>query len=447
MYNMFTIWDKALILIKEEIAEAAYNSFIVSLKPVSLDSESGRFILQTESEYNKERLGRYRSIIELCIVDVINRENLSGKFSSSINVEFVIDDNNDPKDVKKGISLGDNINPYYTFDTFVIGDDNKFAHACATVVAKNPGNDYNPLFIYGNSGLGKTHIVNAIANHILVNMPELDVLYVSSETFTNEMIESIKNKTNEEFRAKYRNIDVLIIDDIQFMANKTATQVEFFHTFETLYNNGNQIVITSDKPPKELMDFEERLKSRFGWSMVVDISPPDLETRNAILRKKVERENISPSQGLTEAIGYISEKIQYNVRDLEGALTKVIAYSKIEDTPITKELAKRVLKNVYVEKDNNITPDLIKAAVAKHFGIKVEDLESASRSRNFVYPRQIAIYLCRELTNLSLPKIGEYFGNRDHSTILHACGKIRTENKINVSLSEIIKDITEELKG
>lgn len=438
MNNLNELWEQTLEMIQNEVAEAPYNSFIKPIKPVSIDYTNEIIILQAENEYSKERLTeRYKNPIEMSLKDVCGIE---------LKADFILEEKTAAKETNS-VKQNEFINPKYTFENFVIGKANNFAHAAANAVAKAPAEIYNPLFIYGGAGLGKTHLINAIANDLAKNRPDLDVLYVSSETFVNEMVESIKNKTNNEFRNKYRNVDVLIIDDIQFLEKKEGTQEEFFHTFNTLYNNHKQIIITSDKPPKEMQNLEERLKSRFGWSLIADINPPDIETRNAILRKKAEQENMEITPGLLEAIDYIAEKIQYNVRELEGALIRVSARSKLENTPISREFAKNILKDVYVDKDKALTPSAIKEAVSKYFNIKVSEIESSKRSRNLAYPRQIAMYLCRELTKLSLPKIGEEFGNRDHTTVIHAHSKIEAEIKVNSNLNEIVQTLISELKS
>lgn len=444
MNNVTEIWTQTLEMIRNEIAEAPYNSFVKPIIPVSVDYDKNIIVLQAENIYSKERLEeRYQKTIEMSIKDACNL-NLTAKFVLAEKAAATAAAQNN---INSNQEYTFEIRPEYTFDNFVIGKSNNFAHASAIAVARAPGEVYNPLFIYGGAGLGKTHLINAIGNYLFQNRPDLIVLYVSSETFMIELVESIKNKTNEEFRNKYRKVDVLIIDDIQFLEKKEGTQEEFFHTFNALYNNHKQIIITSDKPPKELQNMEERLKSRFGWSLIADINPPDTETRNAILRKKAELENMELTDGLLEAIDYIAEKIQYNVRELEGALIRVYARSKLENIPMSREFAKNILKDVYVDKDKSITPSAIKTAVSDYFEIKVSDIESSKRSRNLAYPRQIAMYLCRELTKLSLPKIGEEFGNRDHTTVMHAYSKIEADIKVNSNLNEIVQKIISELKS
>ena len=343
----------------------------------------------------------------------------------------------------------------YTFENFVQGKSNQYAHAIASAVTQdiindNPSKNYNPLFIYGESGLGKTHLMQAIAHKILEERDDLYVMYISSERFTNELIASIqptsKNKNqnlNQEFRNKYRKVDLLLIDDIQFIADKDRTQEEFFHTFNELHEQNKQIVLTSDKPPKEIKSLEERLISRFAWGLVVDIGPPDLETRIAILRKKADSEGFEVS---VEVMNFIAENVRSNIRELEGALSRVMAYSKLTDSEITVDSAAIVLRDIYETKaKKQITAEYIKSEVAKKYGLNVEDLNSRKRTKAIAYPRQIAMYITRELTDLSLPKIGEVFGGRDHSTVIHAYDKITKDLEddpiFKIEVTNLIKEI------
>src|SRR5699024_8141486 len=312
----------------------------------------------------------------------------------------------------------DQLNPKYSFDTFVIGNSNRFAHAASLAVAEAPAQSYNPLFIYGGVGLGKTHLMHAIAHYILSQSPDTKVVYVSSEKFTNELINSIREYRNEEFRNKYRNVDVLLVDDIQFIAGKEGTQEEFFHTFNALHEANKQIIISSDRPPKEIPTLEDRLRSRFEWGLIADIQAPDLETRIAILKKKAKVENINVPD---DVMLYIATKIKSNIRELEGALIRMVAYSSLTNEDITVELAEEALKDIISnDKPKEITVNSIKDVVSKDFSIKIEDFNSKKRTRAIAYPRQIAMYLTRELTDLSLPKIGDEFGGRDHTTVIHA---------------------------
>ena len=435
MNNINEIWKETLAVLKEEVAEAPFSSFIEPLEPVSLNMKEKTLTLKAQNDYHIERLNaRHKSVIE----DILRE--ISGQ---DITCKFIISTQETDTASKDKISK---LIPKYTFDNFVIGKSNYYAHAASNVVAKSPGKVYNPLVIYGGAGLGKTHLVVAIGNQIISDDPTMDVVYVSSETFTNEMINSIKNGKMESFRDKYRKIDTLIIDDIQFFSNKEAVQEEFFHTFEELYRQNKQIVITSDTKPDELQNFDERLKSRFVWSLIADITSPDVETRNAILLKKAEEMGLEINDDLKEAINYIAEKVQFNVRELEGALTRVLALSKVDNQPITLSYAKRCLKNIYVSKENDVTIDYIKNVVCEHFGISENELTSSSRTRNLAYPRQIAMYLSRQFTKNSLPKIGEEF-NRDHTTVMHAYSKIEADMKVNESLKSIVVEIIEKIKN
>ena len=338
-----------------------------------------------------------------------------------------------------------NLNPKYTFDTFVIGNSNRFAHAACVAVAESPARAYNPLFLYGGVGLGKTHLMHAIGHHIITQKKDAKVVYVSSEKFTNELINSIKDDRNEEFRNKYRNVDILLIDDIQFIAGKERTQEEFFHTFNSLHEANKQIIISSDRPPKEIPTLEDRLRSRFEMGLITDIQAPDFETRIAILRKKAQMENIEVSNEVTT---YIAKNIKSNIRELEGALTRVIAYSSLTNRTISFDLAVEALKDIITTtKNEEITVNRIKEKVASVFNIKMEDFNSKKRTRSIAYPRQIAMYLSRELTDLSLPKIGEEFGGRDHTTVIHAHDKIVKDIQVNEEIKSKINKIILDLKG
>jgi chromosomal replication initiator protein len=315
------------------------------------------------------------------------------------------------------------LNPKYTFDTFVAGSSNRFAHAAALAVAEGPAKSYNPLFIYGDSGLGKTHLLHAIGDYSRQLLAHLRVRYVNSEEFTNDFINSIRDDRTARFQTVYRDVDVLLIDDIQFLAGKVQTQEEFFHTFNALHNAQKQVVITSDLPPKQLTGFEERLRSRFEWGLICDVQPPDLETRIAILRKKATLERMSAPD---EVLEYIASKISSNIRELEGALIRVTAFANLNRQPVTLDLAEVVLRDLIPsEQPAQITVSTIMGETARYYGLTIDDLCSSSRSRQLVQARQIAMYLCRELTELSLPKIGQHFGGRDHTTVMHADRKIR----------------------
>ena len=360
------------------------------------------------------------------------KEDLKETSSNSASKSIVVND-----------EMSSTLNPKYTFNSFVIGNSNRFAHAASLAVAESPAKAYNPLFIYGGVGLGKTHLMHAIGHYILDNNPSAKVVYVSSEKFTNELINAIKDDKNEDFRNKYRNVDVLLIDDIQFIAGKERTQEEFFHTFNALHDANKQIILSSDRPPKEIPTLEDRLRSRFEWGLIADIQVPDFETRMAILKKKADVENLNVAN---EVMGYIATKIKSNIRELEGALIRIIAYSSLTNRDVTVDLATEALKDIISKKQGkHITIDLIQDVVSSYFNLRVEDLKSQRRTRNVAHPRQIAMYLSRKLTDMSLPKIGEEFGGRDHTTVIHAYEKISENLKTDDSLQHTVNDITKKL--
>lgn len=439
--NLNNIWNKVLDIIKVELTEVSYNTWLKTITPISISNKN--IVLAAPNKFTKDILqNRYLNLIENAIKEVTQEQ---------YTIQFIIPGDQEYSKVEDPLpkeSSEDNqraqLNPKYSFDTFVIGNSNRFAHAASLAVAEAPAQSYNPLFIYGGVGLGKTHLMHAIGHYILSQSPDTRVVYVSSEKFTNELINSIREYKNEEFRNKYRNVDVLLIDDIQFIAGKEGTQEEFFHTFNALHEANKQIIISSDRPPKEIPTLEDRLRSRFEWGLIADIQAPDLETRIAILRKKAKIENIQVSDGVMQ---YIATMVQSNIRELEGALTRVDAYSSLTNQDITVDLAKEALKNILSsDKPREITVDLIKQEVSNTYNIKLEDFDSKKRTRAIAYPRQIAMYLSRELTDLSLPKIGDEFGGRDHTTVIHACDKIRDEISEDKETEEKIKDIINRLK-
>ncbi len=337
------------------------------------------------------------------------------------------------------------LNTRYTFDTFVTGASNRFAHAAAFAVAEGPAKAYNPLFIHGDSGLGKTHLLHAVGEYAARLFPGIRVRYVSTEEFTNDFINSVRDGTADGFRRRYRDVDVLLIDDIQFIENKEGTQEEFFHTFNTLHTNGKQLVITSDRPPKQLSTLEDRLRTRFEWGLITDITPPDLETRIAILRKKAEQERIDASDDVLEVI---ASRVQSNIRELEGALIRVAAFANLDRRPIDLEVAEAVLGDIVPgEESPQITVERIIAMTSEQFGVTVEDLCGSSRNRNLTQARQIAMYLCREMTDLSLPRIGQAFGNRDHTTVMHADRKIREQIQQKRPIYDQVTRLTKKIQG
>ncbi|WP_432406076.1 chromosomal replication initiator protein DnaA [Wukongibacter sp. M2B1] len=441
-FNLHEIWDQTLKLIKTELTEVSYNTWLKSLEPISINGK--RIILGVPNDFNKGILEtRYMTLITNAIKQITSQD---------FRIEFIIpgsDDfnnltkNNDNKDIN--FFESPNLNPKYVFDTFVIGNSNRFAHAASLAVAETPAKAYNPLFIYGGVGLGKTHLMHAIGHYTLSQNPNTKVVYVSSEKFTNELINSIKDDKNVEFRNKYRTVDVLLIDDIQFIAGKERTQEEFFHTFNALYEANKQLIISSDRPPKEIPTLEDRLRSRFEWGLITDIQPPDFETRIAILRKKAELENIDIEN---EVLHFIAKKIKSNIRELEGALIRISAYSSLTNKDVSIDLANEALKDIISSsKPKQITISYIKDVIAQHHNVKVEDLNSKRRTRSITYPRQIAMYICRELTDFSLPKIGEEFGGRDHTTVIHAYDKISKDIKSDSDLKNRIEKIIKEIQG
>ena len=440
-------WDEILLYLKEEhdIMDVSYRTWLLPLQLHGMDGDKVVVIVPDSAmiSYIKKKYGFFLKIaieektgIE-CEVDFISKEEAQKSETSAKKAQPA----EPPQDVSPEALQNANLNPKYTFDTFVVGANNNLAHAASLAVAESPGEVYNPLFIYGGVGLGKTHLMHSIAHFILKNNPKAKILYVTSEKFTNELIDAIRNKNNTtttEFREKYRNNDVLLIDDIQFIIGKESTQEEFFHTFNTLYEAKKQIIISSDKPPKEIETLEERLRSRFEWGLTVDIQSPDYETRMAILRKKEEMEGYNIDN---EVIKYIATNIKSNIRELEGALIKIVALSKLgTNREITIELAEEALKDlISPNAAKEVTPESIIQVVCDHFGITPLDIASQKRSRDIVIPRQIVMYLCRDMTDTPLQTIGKYMGGRDHTTIIHGSEKIAHDIDKNDSLRSTVE--------
>ncbi|NLZ47660.1 MAG: chromosomal replication initiator protein DnaA [Clostridiales bacterium] len=441
------LWEKTLNIIKGELTEVSFNTWIKSAIPISMTEDTIK--LGVPNDFTKEILDtRYKELL-------INAIKLIS--TKRYNVEFIIAseeavttekaENSSESETKKNVQATDEmistLNPKYTFDSFVIGNSNRFAHAASLAVAESPAKAYNPLFIYGGVGLGKTHLMHAIGHFILQSNPKAKVVYVSSEKFTNELINSIKDDSNIEFRNKYRNVDVLLIDDIQFIAGKERTQEEFFHTFNALHEANKQIILSSDRPPKEIPTLEDRLRSRFEWGLIADIQPPDFETRIAILKKKADVEKLDIPN---EVMVYIASQIKSNIRELEGALIRIVAYSSLTNREISVDLASEALKDIISnKKSKQITVEYIQETVAAYYNLRVEDLKSQRRTRNVAFPRQIAMYLSRKLTDMSLPKIGEEFGGRDHTTVIHAYEKISESLQKDESLQNAINDLTKKI--
>jgi len=427
---MKKIWEDALTKIEGVLSPQTFKSWI---KPIKfIDSSGSSFILEVPNEFHKNEVKtRYISLIREVVAGLTN-DNLDVELNVTDSPDEAIKDPfpEDPpqsvanhKEKPKASGFSTSLNARYTFNTFVCGTSNEFAYAASQAVAETPASRYNPLFIYGGTGLGKTHLMVAIGNQILSENPDANICYYTSETFMNEMINCIRHKKMEEFRAKFRKTDLLLIDDIQFMAGREATEVEFFHTFNALYESHKQIVITSDKFPKDIPGLEERLRSRFEWGLIADIQPPDVETKVAILKKKAELNKIDLPDDVALLIGSSNAS---NIREIEGMLIRIGAYASLTKNKINLAMAKDILKDIIVDKNREISIESIQKLVADHFKLKVADLKSEKRYKNFVIPRQIAIYLSRELTKASFPEIGEKFGGKDHSTVIYAVKKIRT---------------------
>jgi len=443
------LWQNVLQLLQSRVSRPSFDTWLKSTKAAQLTESS--LTICAPNNFAREWLeNRYTRLIEAAVLECTGRE---------IEIRIVTEEEREsagaappPQPPKRPVvpaepvSVGGSmLNAKYTFETFVIGANNRFAHAASLAVAEAPAKAYNPLFLYGGVGLGKTHLMHAIGHYIAEHNPSARVLYISSEKFTNEFINAIRDNRGESFRNKYRNIDILLIDDIQFLAGKEQTQEEFFHTFNALHEERKQIVISSDRPPKEIPTLEERLRSRFEWGLITDIQPPDLETRIAILRKKAKAENLEIPN---EAMMYIANQIDTNIRELEGALIRVVAYSSLINQDITVHLAAEALKDIIPSSRNRvITIQDIQQRVGEYYGMKTEDFKARKRTKNVAFPRQIAMYLSRELTDHSLPKIGEAFGGRDHTTVIHAHEKISSMLQTDQELYKILQAIREKIKN
>lgn len=434
-------------LLEKSLNRPIFEALVSSTKPLSF--ADGVFEVAVPNQVVREWFSKYcvtlleqelRSFLPDChsVCFTVGAESL---FSTPL-VESVSSLN---QDVSAKKILNPCLNFRYTFDSFVVGHGNRFAHAAALAVAESPATAYNPFFLYGGVGLGKTHLMQSIGQHVLFANPKAKILYTTSEMFTNELINSIRDDKTVEFRNKYRNIDVLMVDDVQFIAGKERTQEEFFHTFNALYESHKQIILSSDRPPKEMLTLEERLRSRFEWGLTADIQAPDFETRVAILKKKAETSGISISD---EILSFIASRIASNIRQLEGALIRVVAFASLTSNEIALPLVEKVLKEIQSAPKNEkgIPIDVIKRLSAEYFNLRVEDLSAKIRTKEIAAARQVAMFLARELTGSSLPKIGEAFGGRDHTTVMHACDKIRGEMKLNPAIAEAVKVLSANLK-
>lgn len=442
-------WDEILNTVKQEyeISDVSFDTWIRPLEIFAIEGNTLYILVPSEQMALSYISKKYLAPLRVAIVEITEIE---------YEIKFILPEeartlklNTKPAKATPAVTADEsNLNPNYTFDTFVVGNNNSLAHAASVAVAESPGEVYNPLFIYGGVGLGKTHLMQAIAHFIIENNPNKKVLYVTSETFTNELIDAIRNKENAEkgnaaFRNRYRNIDVLLIDDIQFIIGKESTQEEFFHTFNSLYQDRKQIVISSDKPPKEMETLSERLRTRFEMGLPVDIQIPTYETKMAIIKRKAELSELDIPY---EVQDYVATHIKSSIRELEGALTKLSAFSKLSHTDITVEFAEQTLKDlISPDAKKEITPELIIQTVADHFNVKYDDIISSKRNANIVHPRQIAMYLCRQMTTAPLQAVGKALGNRDHTTVIHGAEKIAKEVVQNESVRNTIDIIIKKI--
>jgi chromosomal replication initiator protein len=443
-------WQSVLGQLQTEMPKASFDTWVRDSKVLTY--EDGILVIGVDNAYARDWLeSRLASTVNRLLVGVMNR---------SVDVRFVVNSNDDIDGVNEGLPLdvldGETesainppvlierhpaLNPRYIFDNFVVGSNNRLAHAAALAVAENPAHSYNPLFLYGGVGLGKTHLLHAIGN--ACHERGLNVLYVSSEEFTNDMINSIRMHTTQAFREKYRSADVLLVDDIQFIAGKESTQEEFFHTFNTLHGQDKQIIVSSDRPPKAMVTLEERLRSRFEWGLAADIQPPDLETRLAILRSKAERAGRTVPDEILETI---ARRVQSNIRELEGALNRIVAFADLSGSALTPQLAEIALADLLPQR-RDLTPDQVVALVADKFKVTVDQLIGRDRSREIALPRQVAMYLLRRESNVSLPQIGEALGGRDHTTVMYAIQQIANKIETDSGLRRDVIDIKQQMYG
>jgi len=438
--NISETWSDCLDVFKNEVTPIAFSTWFSPIVP--LEAQKDKVILSVDNELSKDMLEkRFIEIVKSALYTVTK---------NIYEVEIVVGGQKNNIQKKENVQnprsaqlIPFAANPKYTFDNFVVGNSNKFAHAASLAVAESPATAYNPLFLYGGAGLGKTHLMHAIANYAKESNPDLNVVYVSSEKFTNDMINAIRDDQRNEFRDKYRSVDLLLVDDVQFIGGKESTQEEFFHTFNALHDANKQIVLTSDRSPKEISTLSERLRTRFYWGLISDIQPPDYETRIAILKKKAQDENIFiPS----EILSFIAERIKANIRELEGALTRIISFAKITDREISIDLANEALKQFIPDQNViKITAKRVMESAAKYYNLMVSDITGKVKTKNIATARQVAMYLCRELTDLSYPAIGQEFGGKDHTTVMYAADKISKDMEKDETLKKeivyLIKDI------
>jgi chromosomal replication initiator protein len=438
-----TLWNEVAGRLKGALNETTYRTWFAEAEGEDLSDDT--FVLGVPNDFTREWIeGHFLGLIGAAVRDVTGQERrVALTVSERVPPEAPLP-NEPPRRVSAAVADA-GMNPKYTFDLFVIGSSNRFAHAAALAVAEAPAQAYNPLFIYGGTGLGKTHLMQAIAQYVNEHSSDLSVRYVTSETFMNDFINSLRDKRIEGFKQRYRTYDLLLVDDVQFFEHKERIQEEFFHTFNSLYEAGSQIVMSSDRPPRDIATLEERLRSRFEWGLITDIQPPDLETRIAILRKKVKTDGIHVPD--PQVLSFIASRISTNIRELEGALTRVVAFSSLTGRSLSVELAEDVLKDVFPQGEAaEVSIRRIQELVSERFQLTMDELCGDKRSQNIVYPRQVAMYLSRELTDSSLPKIGKEFGGRDHTTVIHATSKIARLIREDRSVYNLVQELTARVK-
>jgi chromosomal replication initiator protein len=448
--NLEDIWNNSLLKIEEKVGN---NILELWFKPIKLSQLSEIRKGEKEQQATIDIPNRFfKDWIEDNYPDII-AESIEGILGYPVTVRYRLVEKIDPVVKKMDMRLesrrqklasrGIYLNPKYTFENFVIGPSNQFAQAAAKAVAEAPGRTYNPLFVYGGVGLGKTHLINAIGNAVIDKSPDITVIFVTAEQFTNEVVSAIRHEKMGELKEKYRNVDLLLLDDIHFIANKTQTQEEFFHTFNTLYEKQKQIVISSDRPPKEIGAVTDRLRSRFSMGLIADIQPPELETKMAILLKKAEMEKINVSE---EVAYYLASKVKSNVRELEGCLIRLGAQASLTGRPIDKEMAKNILRDLIEEDEKPITTDLIQKVVCEHFALKLADIKAKKRTKEVALPRQIAMYLSKQLTSLSLNDIGKNFGGKDHATVIYSCKQVEDKRAKDEAFNRMIENLLRKIK-
>jgi chromosomal replication initiator protein len=446
-----SLWNEVAARLRGALNDATYRTWFGEAEGREVTDDA--FVVAVPNNFTREWIeGHFLGLIDAAVRDATGQERRvqltvdeTPRTSTSPSAPVGVAAPPEAEEAASARAAGQGLNPKYTFDLFVIGSSNRFAHAAALAVAEAPAQAYNPLFIYGGTGLGKTHLLQAIAQYVSEHSSHLSVRYITSETFMNDFINSLRDKRIEGFKQRYRNYDLLLIDDIQFFEHKERIQEEFFHTFNSLYEAGSQIAMSSDRPPRGLATLEERLRSRFEWGLITDIQPPDLETRIAILRKRVKTDNIHVPD--PQVLTFIASLISTNIRELEGALTRVVAFSSLTGRAMTVELAQDVLKDVFPAGESaQVTIEHIQALVAERFSLSLGELCGDKRSQNIVYPRQVAMYLSRELTDSSLPKIGKEFGGRDHTTVIHAYSKIDRMIREDRSVYNLVQDLTARIK-